>query len=52
MLDIQFEIDGKPVNPNNIADALERAMFDTVADGLRKSLGSVARPDTGDFRRW
>ena len=49
MIDIQFEIDGKAVKTNNIADALERAMFDSIADSLRTTLGSVRDPDTGEF---
>ena len=46
MIDIKFEIDGKAVKTNDIADALERAMFDSVADSLRTTLGGVRDPDT------
>ena len=49
MIDIQFEIDGKAVKINNIADALERAMFDTIAENLRTTLGGMRDPDTGEF---
>jgi len=49
VIDIKFEIDGKVVHTNNIADALERAMFNTVADELRTTLASVRDPHTGEF---
>lgn len=49
MIDIHFEINGKRTNSNNIADALERAMVETIADGLRTQLASVRDPNTGEF---
>lgn len=49
MFDLTFEIDGKRVDPNNIADALERSVFATIAQELRSKLASVRDPDTGEF---
>lgn len=41
MLEISFEINGKKVNPNNIGDALESAMFQKIGESIKKAVGSV-----------
>jgi hypothetical protein len=47
MIDISFEINGRKVHPNRIADALERAVFESVRDDLVRKVGSVRDPETG-----
>ena len=48
MIEITFEINGKKVNPNNIRDALEKATMNAVAEGIRKKVGSIRDPKTGE----
>ncbi len=38
MIDISFEIGGRKVNPNQIGDALEKAVLQEVADSVKKAL--------------
>ena len=47
MIDIQFEINGRRVSPNQIGDALEQAMFKTVSDSIRQKVGQVRCPEHG-----
>jgi len=41
MIDISFELNGKKVNPNNIGNALESAVLESVSDSIKKSVGSL-----------
>lgn len=41
MIEISFEINGKKVNPNNLKDALQAAALSSVADSVKKSIGSL-----------
>lgn len=41
MTDISFEINGKKVNPNNIADALKNAMLQEIGESVKKAVGSI-----------
>lgn len=47
MIDITFEVDGRKVHPNRIADALERAVFECVRDDLVRKVGNIRDPETG-----
>ncbi|MYA62930.1 MAG: hypothetical protein F4X94_10215 [Dehalococcoidia bacterium] len=47
MIDISFEVNGRKVRPNQIADALERAMFEQVRDQLVRQLHGIRDPKTG-----
>ena len=38
MIDIFFEIGGRKVRPNQLGDALEKAIFQEIADSVTKSL--------------
>lgn len=49
MIEMKFEIDGKRVDPSNIADALERSMVKSIAEQLRTKLGSIRDPNTSEF---
>ena len=49
MIDIKFEIDGKPVSLDNFAENLETAAFEMLAKEIRESLGAVRDPQTGEF---
>ena len=49
MIDIKFEIDGRPVDPRNIVGEFERMTSNAVADNLRTTLASVRDPETGEF---
>lgn len=46
---IYFEINGKRVRPDQLADAAESAMLEMVADIMRQKIGSIRDPDTGEF---
>lgn len=41
MIEISFEINGKKLNPNNIADALESAMIQEIGNSIKESVGSI-----------
>jgi len=45
MLDISFEINGRKVSPNNVGDALERAILQSVSDSIKRSVGSLRCPE-------
>lgn len=47
MIEVSFEINGRKVQPNKIADALERAMFETIRDDLARKVGNIRDPETG-----
>lgn len=47
MIDVTFEINGRKVRPNQIPDALERAMFEDVRDQLVRMVGNIRDPKTG-----
>lgn len=47
MIEIQFKINGRKVNPNNIGNVLEKAMYDHVIESVKKKLGSVRCPEHG-----
>ena len=46
---ITFEIGGRRVKPENIADALEAAMLEAIAGQIREKVGSIRDPETGEF---
>jgi hypothetical protein len=41
MIDISFEINGRKVNPNSVADAFERAVLEGVTASIKDSVGSL-----------
>lgn len=41
MIEISYEINGKKVNPNNIANALKSAMIQEIGNSIKKSVGSI-----------
>lgn len=47
MIEVSFEIGGRKVQPNQIKDALERAMFEKVRDHLVKQVANIRDPETG-----
>jgi hypothetical protein len=47
MIDVSFEIGGRKVNPNQIGDALEKAILQEGADSVKKSLSSVLCSEHG-----
>lgn len=49
MLRIDFEINGRLANPQNIADALEAAVLSSIEEQLRSKLDGIRDPDTGEF---
>jgi hypothetical protein len=48
MIDISFIIDGQNVRPNEIKDALERAILSQVIDNIKHKLLSVRDKETGE----
>lgn len=46
---IYFEINGKRVRPQNIGDAIMRAVLKNVEAQIREKVGSVRDPETGEF---
>lgn len=46
MINLTFEINGCRVDPNRIGDALERAVFQQVRDGIAKKIRDVRDPES------
>lgn len=47
MIDIKFEINGRPVSPNNFRDPIEKAVMEAVTKKVRHKLASCRCPDHG-----
>ena len=47
MTDISFEINGRKVSPQNMDNALEAAILQSVQKSTKKSAGSARRPTHG-----
>lgn len=47
MLDIHFEINGRRIAPNKMADALEAAMYQEIKDSIADRVKSVRCPEHG-----
>lgn len=41
MFKLSFEINGKRINPNQIGDAIEKAVLSHIQDTIKNSVGSV-----------
>ncbi|XOB62453.1 hypothetical protein ACMC56_01265 [Campylobacterota bacterium DY0563] len=41
MIDISFELDGKKIDPNNIADAFETAVLNSITESIKDIVNSV-----------
>ena len=46
MIEVTFEIGGRKIRLNQIKDALERAMFEQIREGLIKRIGNIRDPET------
>jgi hypothetical protein len=49
MLKIQFEINGRRMNPDDISDVLEQAVLKQIEEHLRGKIGTIRDPETGEF---
>lgn len=49
MIDIQFEINGRKVRPDDIGSAMESIVFDAIVEDIREKLGGIRDPETGEF---
>lgn len=49
MVRFEFKLNGKPLDPRNIGDAIRKATLDLVAEHLRERIGSIRDPETGEF---
>lgn len=47
MIDISFEVNGRKVAPNNMGNALETAMLNSIKDSVSKSVGAVRCAEHG-----
>lgn len=47
MIKVEFKMNGRTVRPNDIANQLERAMFEQIRDGIAEKLRDVRDPETG-----
>lgn len=47
MFDISFEINGRKIHPNQVRNALEKAVYQQVRDDLVRKVGSIRDPKTG-----
>ena len=51
MFEISFQIGGKKVNPNNIGNALEKAMLEGVKESVTRSASSIRCPKHGSYAK-
>ena len=49
MIDIRFEIGGRRVRAEEIGSAIDAMVFEAIVEDLRKTLGGIRDPDTGEF---
>lgn len=49
MIDIQFEINGRKVRPDDIGSAIDAMVLEAIAEDIRVKLGGVRDPTTGEF---
>lgn len=49
MLSITFEVNGRKVSPENIADAFEAAILESFELQIRSKLDGIRDPETGEF---
>lgn len=47
MIDIKFQIGGRPVNSKNTKGAIEGAILDSVQNSIKKSVGTVRCSEHG-----
>lgn len=47
-MDIRLELNGQPIEPSSLADAIEQQMFEIVASTIREKLSGIRDPDTGE----
>jgi len=47
MIDISFEINNRKVSANNIGNAIESAMLESIRDPVSKSIGSIRCTEHG-----
>ena len=48
MIEINFEIGGKTVRPNNIKNTLEKQMMQLTTEHIKKQLSGIKDPVTGE----
>jgi len=48
IIDISFELNGRKVSPNNMGNALESAMLNSVKDTIGKSVESIRCLEHGE----
>ncbi|MBA7469767.1 hypothetical protein ES707_05041 [subsurface metagenome] len=46
---IKFTIDGKPVDPRNIKDAMMASLLEGLREEISAKVGSIRDPETGEF---
>jgi hypothetical protein len=46
---IKLTVGGKAVRPDKFGDALMRSIVDQLIGEMRERLGTIRRPDTGEF---
>lgn len=49
MVEVSFEINGRKVQPDQISEALTKAVLTSVAEQIKSKLGSVRCPEHGKF---
>lgn len=47
MVDVTFQINGRKFQPNQVEDALTKAILANVAEQIKKNVGSVTCPHHG-----
>lgn len=48
MIDISFELNGRKVSPNNLGNALEAAMLNSIKESISQSVGSIRCAEHGE----
>ena len=49
MLDISFELNGRKISPNNLADTLEAEILNSIKESIEKSVGNIKCTEHGQY---
>lgn len=48
MIDIEFQLNGRKVRPNDVGNQLEKAIFSQVRDNITGKLRGISDPESGN----
>lgn len=49
MISVDFKLNGKKVNPNNIGDLISKSIFEVISKDIKQKLSSVRCPEHNQY---